>query len=174
MRGTLLSIWICLLPALVPAETSCPVPVQSESSAAKLAELDALPVGLTVIHTPNPVKADWDGRRDVPCRWIFETAVSAAGSTVTIEEFGSFFWTIDHWEFSNVTKKPFTRKNFAEWYGCPDGVLRPGETRRDASNWVQACSARQGRSRWYYIGVDADGRRVKGEAVIELAGEYED
>ena len=40
-------------------------------------------------------------------------------------------------------------------------------------NWSSGQQLGAGRQRWYFVGIDANGRKVKGEAVIDLKPELE-
>lgn len=103
--------------------------------------------------------------------YLYETSVQTTVGRLTISEFGSFGWHNGRWAFSNYTGRPFTTEDFASWYSCPDGVLVPGEVFRDPENWSGAERPKAGKMRWYYIGIDAAGKRYKGEAVVELQAE---
>lgn len=137
----------------------------------KLLELRALPDGLRVIHTPNPAGAQPGGRSGFRYTWLYATTVESLGGTIVIEEFGSFFFEGGSWRFSNVTGKPFTAADFADWYACPDAILRPGKACSDSLNWTGNDRLGAGRMLWYYLGRDTHGRRVKGQAVIGLLAE---
>ena len=139
----------------------------------KIHELESLPFGISVVHGPNPVLATWDARQQPPCKWSYETRVTSLFGNVTVTEFGMFAWSDNRWLFKNVTDTPFTQQDFEKWYGCPGGVLVSGQSFSDSTNWSVACVAAQGKSRWYFIGVNEAGVRVKGEATVELAGQYE-
>src|SRR5690606_38153707 len=98
-------------------QTSSPSPIKSVRS---LDELRKLPVGLKVSNNPNPVYAVRGGRSGMDFTWSFETTVSSLEQDLTIVEFGCYVEHKGNWEFSNVTGKPFTKADFAEWYSCPD------------------------------------------------------
>jgi hypothetical protein len=141
---------------------------QRAFSEEKLQELERLPTGLTVEHTPNPVKASDGGPSGRRYTWLYRTTVTSARSdTVTITDFGAFVWFGDRWVFTNFTGKPFTSQDFADWYACPDARILPGRECSDSRNWSGSDSLRAQRGRWYYIGVTGSGQRVKGEAIIE-------
>ena len=133
-------------------------------------ELDKLPVGLKVVHEPKVALATLTGKSDRRAKytWWFKTTVSATGSEVRLVEFGAFSWQGGKWVARNVTGKPFTAEEFAKWYSCPKAVLEVGKTYADPTNWASDPELRAGKGRWYFIGIDAKGKRVKGEAVIEL------
>jgi len=140
----------------------------------KLAELDALPDGLSVTHSPNPVSATWDANQELRCKWTYKTTVRPMTKEVTIQEFGMFAWDGERWVFSNITKKPFSRQDFENWYSCPEGVLPVDLLFADPSNWSATSCMRPGKSRWYFIGTDSAGRRVKGEGTVELEAKFKD
>ena len=100
--------------------------------------------------------------------------MSAPNSTVRITEFGAFVWREGKWaQAGSFTGRPYNAQDFAEWYSCPNAVLEPKKTYVDPTNWSSDPELRSGRMRSYFIGVDEKGRRVKGEAVIELKGEID-
>jgi len=138
-------------------------------------ELDKLPVGLKVVHEPNPARAT-EGKgseRRGKYTWWFKTTVRSAGPDVRIVEFGAYAWQDGKWVFANVTGKPFSSEDFARWYSCPGGVIKEGKAYTDPTNWGSGERLTAGKARWYYIGEDSKGRRVKGEAVIEEKGELD-
>lgn len=132
-------------------------------------ELDKLPVGLKVVHEPKVALATLTGKSDRRAKytWWYKTTVSATDSDVRIVEFGGFGWQDGKWMPGSFTGKPYTAKDFAEWYSCPKAVLKVGKAYADPTNWSTDPELRAGKSRWYFIGIDAKGRRIKGEAVIE-------
>lgn len=133
----------------------------------KAQELETLPVGLEVRHTPNPVKAMKEGPSKRSFTWVYETEIRSSGGSVKIEEFGSLYRHGDAWVFSTTTGKPFTAEDFAEWYSCPEGLIRPNQKCTDPSNWSGNDDLSAQIVKWYYIGTDEKGRRVKGEAIVE-------
>jgi hypothetical protein len=139
-------------------------------------ELDKLPVGITVTHEPKTALATLTGKseRRAKYTWWYKTTVSAKDAEVTIVEFGGFRWQKDKWvNGGTITGKPYTGDDFADWYGCPKGVLKPGKSYSDPTNWSTDAELTAGKTRWYFIGVDAKGKRVKGEAIIEQKAEID-
>jgi hypothetical protein len=134
-------------------------------------ELDSLPVGLVIAHAPHPVKARAGGRSGYPYTWTYRTSVRSTAGTLTVQEFGSFSWFGGRWVFSNFTGRPFTPQDFAEWYSCPGARLEPGKAYADPSNWSGGQELIASRAKWYFVAIDENGRRVKGEAVVEQAAE---
>jgi hypothetical protein len=165
--GLLLGVLVC-----------CTGQARDQAGAAKPTAFDALkqlPVGLKVVHTPNPVRASLSAASQVRKKytWWYETAVTATDADVTIVEFGSYVWQNDRWAFSNFSGKPFSAKEFAEWYACPGALIKKGASCADQTNWGSAAELVSGKALWYFIGVDNEGRRVKGEAVIEQLPEID-
>jgi hypothetical protein len=140
----------------------------------RLVELESLPVGLEVLHTPNPTKAQEGVLTGFPYGWRYETAVRALGGPVRIEEFGSFAWQDRRWVFTNFTGEPFYAEQFAEWYSCPEATVTDTLACANSFNWTGNTRVESGRMLWYFIGVDEQGRRVKGQAVAEQLGELTD
>lgn len=147
-------------------ETRQPEPVPKGIT---VEELDKLPEGIKVVHEPTSALATLSGKSDRRGKytWWYKTTVTATAGDVTIVEFGAFVLQNDKWvNGGTITGKPYGRDEFAEWYKCPKAVLKKGESFSDPTNWSTDDELRGGKARWYYIGVDANGKRVKGEAVI--------
>jgi hypothetical protein len=139
-------------------------------------EFDKLPVGIKVVHKPEVALATLSGKSERRSKytWWYQTSVSAIEGDVTIVEFGGFRWQEGKWiNGGTFTGKPFTAKEFADWYKCPEAVLKKGESYSDPTNWSTNAELVESKQRWYFIGVDGKGRRVKGEAVIELKAEID-
>jgi hypothetical protein len=100
--------------------------------------------------------------------------VEALEGPVTISEFGAFAWFQGRWTFANFTEAPFTATDFADWYSCPDAKIVPGQRFTDPNNWAGGDHLRPGKTLWYFVGVTAEGKSVKGEAVIEESATLED
>lgn len=133
-------------------------------------ELDKLPEGIVVVHEPKTALATLSGKseRRAKYTWWYKTTITTKDEDVTIQEFGAFVWLDGKWvSVGTITGKPYGRDEFAEWYKCPKGVLRKGEAYSDPTNWSSREELQAGKTRWYFIGVDAKGKRIKGEAVIE-------
>src|SRR5262245_61381390 len=99
-------------------------------------ELNALPEGLRVAHTPNPVGAQRGGPSGFAYTWLYKTTVGSLRGPITIEEFGCFTLQQGQWRLSTVTGRPFTSTDFAQWYGCPEAVVAPGRSCADTRNWT--------------------------------------
>jgi hypothetical protein len=143
----------------------------ADISAEKLDELASLPVSLRVVHTPEKVRAEAGGRSGRAYTWNYKTSVTSTNGSFVIKEFGSFVWRNDKWVFANFTGKPFTSKDFADWYSCPEARLTEGKEFTDSSNWSSGDVLRAGKMKWYFIGTSSDGRTIKGEAIVETVAE---
>ena len=133
----------------------------------ELSDLDSLPIGLEVVHAPQAVLAQKGGASGYDYTWTFKTTVRSTGAPVTIQEFGSLMDEYGQWVLGNVAKKFFTQKDFAEWYSCPEGLVTSGNEFSDPSNWIGNNCLRPGKTKWFFVGIDAKGNRVKGEAIVE-------
>jgi len=94
---------------------------------------------------------------------------------VTIIEFGYFVERNGQWEFSLGSEVPctYTSNDFAERYDCPSSELLPGESYSDARNRSIIDCVPEQLVKWYFIGMDAEGNRVKGEATVKLLTELD-
>ena len=134
-------------------------------------EFDKLPTGITVKHEPEVALATLTGKseRRGKYTWWYKTTVSAKAEDVTLLEFGGFAWHEGKWVVgSTFTGKAYKSAEFAEWYKCPDAVLKKGKTYTDPTNWTSGSELVPGKTKWYFVGVTADGKRVGGAAVVEL------
>jgi hypothetical protein len=148
---------------------------QSDANAqlnAKLRLLASLPIGIKIRHSPNPARPRVGGRSGFNFTWPYTTSVQTIRGSVKIEEFGAFAWENGRWVFSNFTGKPYSEVDFADWYSCPNARLLPGRVCSDAHNWSGRRALEAGKTMWYFIGVDAQGKRVKGEAIIQHLGAF--
>lgn len=162
--------------AFLAAFVGTPLLRTDEPKPITLEELDKLPVGIKVTHEPKVALATLTGKSDRRQKytWWYKTTVSATDGDITITEFGAFAWHDGKWvPGTTFTGKPYTTAEFAEWYKCPKAALKKGESFSDPTNWSTAPELRAGKSRWYFVGVDAKGKRVKGEAVVEEKAEID-
>jgi hypothetical protein len=139
-------------------------------------ELDKLSEGIKVVHEPRTALATLTGKSDRRAKytWWYKTTVSATDGDVTITEFGALAWKDEKWVSGGTfTGKPYAAGEFAEWYQCPKAMLKKGKSFSDPTNWSTHTELRAGKIRWYFLGTDAKGIKVKGEAVIELKAEID-
>jgi hypothetical protein len=139
---------------------------------AKVRQLAALPVGIRVTHTPNPVKAQAGGRSGLPYTWQYETRVAAISEDVSIVEFGALVRKrpqSDSWELRTIYDRPFNAAEFADWYSCPGALVRKGTSCADPSNYTGSDRLEGFETRWYFIGRTRAGRLVKGEEIVRAS-----
>jgi hypothetical protein len=130
-------------------------------------DLESLPTGLKVTYSPPLVEARQGGRSGFRYTWTYSTSVAATGAPVTIEEFGALGWVDGAWVFRDEQHKTYSAKVFAEKYTCPKAQVLAGKVYTCDDAWSGADQLRPYRCKWYFIGIDERGRRVKGEAIIE-------
>jgi hypothetical protein len=93
---------------------------------------------------------------------------------VTIVQFGGFVWKDGKWSNpGGFGGKPYAAEQFAEWYKCPKALLKKGQSYSDPNNWSTAAELLAPKMRWYFVGIDANGKKVKGGAAIELRPEID-
>jgi hypothetical protein len=133
----------------------------------KFKEISGLPVGLAVTHSPSKAKAQPGGPSGAQYTWVYTTSVRSLQGTVRITEFGAFVRHDKRWVFSTYTGRPFTPKDFEDWYSCPAARVTPGQTFTDPNNWSGSHQLRPSRTLWYFVGVDQSGARVQGTAELQ-------
>jgi hypothetical protein len=149
-----------------------------EPAITSIAELERLPVGIRVTHSPETVKAvkklPIDGRR-LNYTWVYRTEVTAMDKDLKIIQFGAFLWDGTKWQLGETnTGTPFGEKEFVNWYGCENSFLKKGQSASDPMNFHTAVSLDAGKYRWFFVGVDAAGKRFAGDAVVEFVAELGD
>ncbi len=142
-----------------------PVPIK----VLQLERIQQLPIGLDVVHAPTVVHARANGASGCAYTWEFQTCVTAIRERLTVTEFGAFIDRGDGWVFGTTTGKPFTGKDFAQWYNCPDALLEPGRIAIDTIDWVGTHRLYTGRMLCYYIAQNHIGQRYRGESIVELS-----
>ncbi len=144
------------------------------SSSGPVAELEALPVGLEVVHTPARVEnpRQGDKRSGWAYQWVFGTEVRAIERPLTIAQFGILAWDGENWilppDQTKYNAGILGQAEFTEWYECPTGRIEPGKPAVDPKNWAGSHTRSSFKQKWFFIGVDSKGQRYKGEAVVEL------
>jgi len=159
----------------IPAQADLKAGALAESKL-KVKELAKLPEGLTVSHSPDPVNYTLHSPTLSGVKWTHSTTVSSTVGPVTILEFGYLVERNGHWESPHETEVPYTytSSDFAKMYDCPNSELQPGKSyTNDLNRSVIDCVPVQD-VKWYYIGLDAKGNRVKGEANVTLLAELAD
>ncbi|MBC7447557.1 MAG: hypothetical protein H7330_05805 [Hymenobacteraceae bacterium] len=134
-------------------------------------QLRAVPVGLTLWHSPNPVYPAPDSAQRGGFRWHHATMIRSGVGDLTIVECGSYIWySAAGWQ-ANMRETP---AEFADLFHCPGGKLRAGTVYTFAHNDRTADAARRlygGDALWYVLARDASGRLYKGLGLIETEAE---
>ncbi|MDU0371816.1 hypothetical protein ACFPAF_15545 [Hymenobacter endophyticus] len=126
-------------------------------------KLRAVPVGLTLWHTPNPNYPEQPGGYV----WKHSTMLRSEVGPLTVVECGSFIWYDERGWQQNMVETP---AEFAELFQCPAGRLEYGRTYTFAKNYRYADNARRlygGDALWYILARDAAGKLYKGQGLIE-------
>ncbi len=135
-------------------------------------KLKNIPTGLEVKNTPNVVYATITvEKKDSIYYWYHETSVKAINEDLEITEFGAYGWVLNHWEFGTITGKPFTDKDFAEWYNCKHAKIKKGKKFTDKHNWSRNMTLLQDKVLWYYIAKNGKGELFKGTAMVDYLPE---
>ena len=139
------------------------------TEAQKHRDIAALPIGLRVTHTPNPVKAQVHGRSGQRYTWLYETRVEAISEDVQIVEFGALIRKppLGNWELETIYKRPFWANEFTYFYDCPGAWVHVGTPCVDSSNYTGGDQVREFGTRWYYIGKTRSGQLVRGEETVD-------
>lgn len=135
------------------------------------AKLKDLPDGILVKHTPDIVYADKTGKDTISYIWNFTTTVKPIGRDLEIIEFGVYTMINNEWVLSTITGKPFSNKDFREWYDCKKGKMKSGKEYSDKSNWYRNSLLQESKALWYYIGMSKEGELYKGSAIIDYLPE---
>ena len=148
---------------------------ESTDSSEKLKELESMPVGIAVSHTPALVRYILNPSNVSGVEWQFSTTVSALAGPVTIIEFGYFVERNEQWELNYENELPlsFSASDFASAFDCPNAVMVPGKSYTNPKNQSAIDCVPEQLVKWYFIGIDADGGRVKGEAGAKLITELD-
>lgn len=161
-----LIIGICGLAGVSQAEQEALGPYESE---VKLSELASLPTGLTVTHTPEAVEKSFSGPSG--SQWAHSTTVASTVGPVTIVEYGFLLERNGRWTDETWIKSKYSASEFAENFESPGAKLLPGKTYTDEWNRSMSDNRPEQLGKWYFIGVDSEGNRVKGEANLKLVGD---
>jgi hypothetical protein len=167
---------MCVLSCLLLCGCSSGQRPASPRYTASAGDWDSLPVGIEVVHTPNPVRGpDSPTNGAWPFTWTFRTEVRAIDRPLTVKWLLILGWNGERWILDRRQEKFNSGEGdtqvFAEWYECPGGRIAPGTPAVDPSNWAGSHSRQPFKQKWVMIGEDATGKRFKGEGVVELLNE---
>jgi hypothetical protein len=140
-----------------------------------LTELDRLPVGIHVELEPAKVRARLGGESAWRYYWCYQTSLQAIEVGMTVIQFGYCEWFQDRWVLprgeSGFERGSLSATHFAEWFRCPGAYLHAGMRIVDNEHWLGSDDLRTVRHKWYFIAIDGQGNRYKGEGIVELLGE---
>lgn len=135
-------------------------------------KLKGIPDGIIVKHSPDIVFAEKTGTDTTTMyAWNFATTLKSIGRDLEIVEFGAYTMYNGQWVLTTITGKPFTNKDFREWYNCKKGKLKSGKEYSDKSNWYSNPLLQESKALWYYIGMSKEGELYKGASLIEYMPE---
>ena len=89
---------------------------------------------------------------------------------VTIVEYGFFLERNGRWTDETGIRSKYTANDFEMYFGSPDAKLLPGNSYTNEWNRSNSDNIPEQVGKWYFIGLDSKGNRVKGEANIKLVG----
>jgi hypothetical protein len=128
---------------------------------------------MEVIHSPSKVRSPvGPNSKGWAYQWHFRTEVRAIDRSLTVEKFGICAWDGAKWILPSNTRRYnagiLGQTEFKAWYSCPSARIEPGKSAIDAENWAGSHTRGSFRQKWFYIAANKDGKRFKGEAVVEL------
>lgn len=123
-------------------------------------DLDSLKQGIEVVFSENPVSVPpVQKQRDGFTRyWSYSVSVESR-TRIEID-----YWGVIERKGFNWRHRGFSRTDFAEVFGCPDGRLEPGE--RYTYKTASEVGSMPGKVQWYFVGVDSEGNATKGQATV--------
>lgn len=133
-----------------------------------MAELASLPEGLVVSHTPEQVEPSVFG--PTGSQYAHQTTVQSTVGPVKIVEYGYLVEEDGHWTSAWNVQDKYSAKDFAELFGCPEAQVQTDQVYTNEWNQSGLNTGPEQMGKWYFIGEDAQGNRVKGEADIKLVG----
>lgn len=132
------------------------------------------PVGIEVQNDPDTIYAELNDRGTKKYIWKNTTTIKALNTDLQIIEFGSYNFIDGNWKLGDYTKKPFTTEEFDKWYCrkkngiitfdyCIEGKISKGVEYIDPSNFsIRKDTLVSRNGLWYYIGIDASGKKYMG------------
>ena len=123
---------------------------------------------LVVTHAPSPARFKEVNKKDFRYLCSYKTSVKAVGGSVLIKEFNMFLWQNEQWVRSDSNNgKPWSARDFADWYSCSQALIPGGQECSDPNNWNSSDTPTPAKIKWSYTGVDNAGRTVQGEAALD-------
>jgi len=153
-----------LSPTLAATNTDAPKPAESPTRLPTNTADQGQVNSLVITHNPNPAEFQPGENGESPYMCYYKTTVHAVGKGVHIKAFRAYFWEDGQWKHSSSNNgKPWSSNDFSEWYSCSDAYIPPNEDCSDPTNW----NGSYAKVKWYYQGIDDDGKNVTGEQIIE-------
>ena len=134
----------------------------------------SFPTGLEVIHSPRPVRnPEGPNIFGWTYQWTFRTEIRAIDRPLKATRFYILAWDNNEWILDQQQKKYNSGTGdgniFEEWYGCPGGMIAPGSPAVDETNWSGNYKKVPFKQKWVFIAEDTEGKKYKGEGIVELA-----
>ncbi len=163
-----------LLLAILISLTSCVEQGQlrSRDPDPKYLELSALPEGLSVTNSPSEVRATSGAPGNASYTWLHSTTVSTSREeSLRVVEYHLFAWLGDHWFIMGDPNNPLDNEDFEDFFSCPGGMLRPGQSYTDRENRIESDELKDLRVKWIFVAENANGVRYRGEGELKLLGQ---
>ncbi|MEZ5040279.1 MAG: hypothetical protein R2828_10310 [Saprospiraceae bacterium] len=126
-----------------------------------------LPQRIQVHHFPSPVMASTDAAEPGIYFWKHNTSIFSPDSDATIVEGGAYIFYNDQWNH-RVT---YTAKEFAAFFGVPNGKMKAGEPYTFTDNWRRDSRLLGGWALWYIIVELPSGDRACGFEKLDTVGD---
>ena len=136
--------------------------------------LRAIPVGITIFHSPNPNYPVFnENRKQSKAKYVWKhsTYVRSEIGDLEVVAAGSFIWFSAQGWFTNVQ---YTSRDFAKKFTCKNGILKKGETYCFEKNYRYGDDLYGGDALWFVLAKDKNGVLYKGIGLIETEGKLEE
>ncbi len=134
-------------------------------------DLRKVPVAIYLMHSPNPNFPELNTtgtHKEHKYVWKHATSVISPNEDLEVIKAGSFIWySPEGW----IRNTEYSRKQFADRFDCPKGVLKKGVEYRFKENYRWGSNLYGGDALWNIIAKDNDGNIFKGMALLETEAE---
>lgn len=135
--------------------------------------LDILPHAFKVSHSSEIVNDYTEHSTDWPYKWHFRTSVkNVSKKELTIVSFGMLAWDNGRWVIDkkqeNYNSGILSFQAFSDWYNCSEGIIKPGETFSDSTNWAGSYNTKPFSQKWFYLARDKKGDFYIGESDVRF------
>ena len=162
---------ICMLSILFLSICACSQDAWTDKTRALPDDLRKVPVALYIMHGPNPNFPELNTTGERPESkyvWKHSTSAISPNQDLQVLKAGSFIWYNEEGWKRNVE---LNRKQFAERFSCPKGLLKKGIQYTFEKNYRWGSNLYGGDALWYILAEDEDGNLVKGMALLETESE---